>query len=130
MTRHEAERGTTDEQEHQAKRDEARADVHPEMDRAKAEVEALVARLASADAELTPDDSIDDVSEVAAGEPVRIRTTAEVVRDRDALAAALSRLARLHGVNVPGEHVADIDTTGLSPEYVGLVEWAKTARVA
>lgn len=52
----------------------------------------------------------------------------QVQRDRDILSAALSRLARLHGQPF-GEHTADLDTAGLSPEYVPVVEWAKWARL-
>ena len=53
-----------------------------------------------------------------------------ILRDRDILAAALRRLAQLHGQNIPGEMPNDIDMTGLSPEFVGLVDWARRARLS
>lgn len=85
---------------------------HPEMDRAAAEVAAIVAPHADG----------------VAGEKLAPWTQAET--DRYILSVALCRLARLHGVNVPGEMPPDIDTSNLSPKYVAIVEWAKTARVS
>jgi hypothetical protein len=88
-------------------------DEHPEMTRASAEVDALVP------SEPHAEDDGDTSDEPCAAEV-----------DAPILHAALVRLARLHGVNIPGEHAGDIDMTGLSPEYVQAVEWARTMRVA
>ena len=51
--------------------------------------------------------------------------------DATLLVAALARVARLHGYSdeyLP-EHTGDIDTTGADPRILGLLTWAKTARL-
>jgi hypothetical protein len=51
--------------------------------------------------------------------------------DRDILHAALSRITRLMGYRdseMP-EHVGDLDVTGLSEKYAGIVRFAKTAKL-
>ena len=114
---------------------------HPEMDRAAAEVAAIIPAPTAGD---IPAPSEDEEGDPLDGGPEEDRPPVVTDErhlaciderernrlDRDILAAALTRLARLHGVNVPGEHVGDFDSSGLSPEFVTLVDWAKTARIA
>jgi hypothetical protein len=100
---------------------------HPEMDRASAEVAALVSESFTPPVGDMPPGDVEEKVEASAGQ-YSLHTQANV--DRDILFAALCRLARLHGVNVPGEIAGDIDMAGLSPEYVRVVDWARAARLA
>jgi hypothetical protein len=57
--------------------------------------------------------------------------TIQAELDRDVLHAALTRLGRLLGYQDEHspEHTNDLDTTGLSAKYAGLVQWAKGAKL-
>lgn len=51
--------------------------------------------------------------------------------DASILHACLSRVARLlgHADEHMPEHTADLDTTGVSEKYAGIVAWAKGAKL-
>jgi hypothetical protein len=48
--------------------------------------------------------------------------------DRDIIYSALCRLSRLQGGPMVGEHTGDVEMRNLSPEFVAVVEWARTKR--